>query len=93
MAAKGLQLRLTPLAESDFEDIWRYTFEHWSIDQADRYHRDLVSTMEALARGGKAGRVCSVRDGYRQYGARRQSGVAPTSGCRPSPVSGRLAGA
>lgn len=67
MAARGLQLRLTPLAESDLEDIWRYTFEHGSIDQADRYHRDLVSTMEALARGGKAGRVCAVRDGYRQY--------------------------
>ncbi|WP_018441892.1 type II toxin-antitoxin system RelE/ParE family toxin [Trinickia symbiotica] len=67
MAAKGLQLRLTPLAESDLEDIWRYTFEHWSIEQANRYHRDLVATMNALARGEKTGRVCIVREGYLQY--------------------------
>ncbi|MGG1948880.1 type II toxin-antitoxin system RelE/ParE family toxin [Trinickia sp. NRRL B-1857] len=67
MVARGLQLRLTPLAESDLEDIWRYTFEHWSIDQADRYHRDLVATMAALAQGDKTGRVCTVRDGYLQY--------------------------
>ncbi|CAN7613642.1 type II toxin-antitoxin system RelE/ParE family toxin [Trinickia sp. LjRoot230] len=67
MAARGLQLRLTPLAESDLEDIWRYTFEHWSFEQANRYHRDLVATMGALARGDKTGRVCTVRDGYLQY--------------------------
>jgi toxin ParE1/3/4 len=67
MVGRGLQLRLTPLAESDLEDVWRYTFAHWSIDQADRYHRDLVATMDALARGDKIGRVCPVRDGYRQY--------------------------
>lgn len=69
MAARGLQLRLTPLAESDLEDIWLYTFEHWSIEQANRYHRDLVATMEALARGEKTGRVCTVREGYLQYAA------------------------
>lgn len=68
MAARGLQLRLTPLAEADLEDIWRYTFEHWSLEQANRYHRDLVATMEALARGDKTGRVCTVREGYWQYG-------------------------
>lgn len=67
MAARGLQLRLTPLAESDLEQIWLYTVEHWSVEQANRYHRDLVSTMSALARGDKIGRVCHVRAGYLQY--------------------------
>jgi toxin ParE1/3/4 len=67
MAARGRQLRLTPLAGSDLEDIWRYTFEHWSFEQANLYHRDLVPTMEALARGDKTGRACTVRDGYFQY--------------------------
>jgi toxin ParE1/3/4 len=62
-------LRLTPLAEADLEDIWRYTFEQWSLEQANRYHNDLVSTMQALARGDKSGRVCPVRDGYLQYAA------------------------
>ncbi|WP_175961447.1 type II toxin-antitoxin system RelE/ParE family toxin [Burkholderia pyrrocinia] len=67
MAVKGRQLRLTPLAELDLEDIWRYTVEHGSLEQADHYHRDLVGTMEALARGKKAGRTCIVRNGYFRY--------------------------
>ncbi|WP_262420122.1 type II toxin-antitoxin system RelE/ParE family toxin [Paraburkholderia sp. 31.1] len=45
MAASRRQVRLTPLAESDLEDIWRYTSSNWSVDQADRYHRDLLSTI------------------------------------------------
>lgn len=69
MAVRARQLRLTPLAQSDLEDIWRYTAAHWSPGQADRYHRDLVATMEALARGEKAGRACLVRDGVFQYPA------------------------
>lgn len=41
MAVKGRQLQLTPLAELDLEDMWRYTAEHGSLAQADHYHRDL----------------------------------------------------
>ncbi|RQS75562.1 type II toxin-antitoxin system RelE/ParE family toxin [Burkholderia sp. Bp8963] len=67
MAVKARQLRLTPLAESDLEEIWRYTFTNWSLEQADQYHRDLIETMEAFARGDKSGRVCTVRDGYFRY--------------------------
>ncbi|WP_028222682.1 type II toxin-antitoxin system RelE/ParE family toxin [Paraburkholderia oxyphila] len=69
MAARGRQVRLTPLAESDLEEIWRYTFSQWSKDQADSYHRDLISTIEALACGIKVGRICTVRDGYWLYTA------------------------
>ncbi|MFD1558399.1 type II toxin-antitoxin system RelE/ParE family toxin [Paraburkholderia silviterrae] len=69
MAAKGRQVRLTPLAESDLEEIWHYTFSQWSMDQADSYHRDLISTIEALACGTKVGRICTVRDGYWRYAA------------------------
>jgi toxin ParE1/3/4 len=67
MATSKRPLRLTPLAETDLEEIWRYTASHWSSEQADRYVRDLVSTMEALAFGSKSGRACVVRDGYFRY--------------------------
>ncbi|RQT07478.1 type II toxin-antitoxin system RelE/ParE family toxin [Burkholderia contaminans] len=67
MAVKGRQLQLTPLAELDLEDIWRYTVWRGSLKQADLYHRDLIGTMEALARGEKVGRTCVVRDGYFRY--------------------------
>jgi toxin ParE1/3/4 len=67
MAAGGPQVWLTPLAKSDLEDIWPYAFQHCSMDQADRYHRDLISTIEALVRGAKTGRICAVRDGCWRY--------------------------
>jgi toxin ParE1/3/4 len=68
MAAKSRQLQLTPLAESDLEEIWHYTAEHWSVSQADRYLRDLLDTMQALARGRKSGQVCTVREDCLRYG-------------------------
>jgi toxin ParE1/3/4 len=40
---------------------------HGSPDQADRYHRDLVATMEALASGTKTGRACPMSEGVFQY--------------------------
>lgn len=48
--------RLSPLAEVDLEEIWQYTFKHWSRAQADSYHRSLVATFEGLASGVKQGR-------------------------------------
>ncbi|WP_323122551.1 type II toxin-antitoxin system RelE/ParE family toxin, partial [Burkholderia alba] len=41
MRAKARAVRLTPLAEADLEDIWTYTFEQWSLEQAERYVGDL----------------------------------------------------
>ncbi len=40
--------RLTPAAQYDLEDIWRYTIERWSITQADRYADILEDTFERL---------------------------------------------
>ncbi|ECA3794805.1 type II toxin-antitoxin system RelE/ParE family toxin [Salmonella enterica subsp. enterica] len=54
--------RLSPLAEADLEGIWLYTFQNWSITQADSYHRDLVATFEALVNGMKPGRPSVLPD-------------------------------
>ena len=62
MAASANQL--SPLAEADLEDIWLYTFQTCSSEQADKYHRAMVSTFEALASGRKPGRAVDVRPGY-----------------------------
>ncbi len=40
--------RLSPKALADLDDIWRYTAETWSVDQADQYIDDLVSTFETI---------------------------------------------
>ncbi|MEE9380083.1 MAG: type II toxin-antitoxin system RelE/ParE family toxin [Hyphomonadaceae bacterium] len=43
------QLRLTPLARDDLENIWTYTAEHWSIKQADQYIASLDMAFQRLA--------------------------------------------
>jgi toxin ParE1/3/4 len=42
------QYRLTPAAQTDLEDIWYYTAQKWSIDQADRYLDTLENTFAQL---------------------------------------------
>jgi toxin ParE1/3/4 len=46
--AKPRELRLTPKAEDDLEDIWSYTAETWSANQADRYLDELLEKFDLL---------------------------------------------
>jgi toxin ParE1/3/4 len=41
--------RLSPRALDDLEEIWRYSAETWSIDQADRYVDDLARLFGLIA--------------------------------------------
>ena len=56
--------RLTPLAEKDLEDIWRYSCETWSATQADRYFADIMDVIEDLAEGRRQGRELPYAEGY-----------------------------
>lgn len=60
----GKSYGLSPRAEIDLEEIWIYTFQNWSLEQADSYHNSLVLTFEGLADGTKRGREVDVRPGY-----------------------------
>lgn len=46
---KSQQYRLTPRALSDLDHIWFYTFETWSVTQADSYIDALTGCFEKLA--------------------------------------------
>jgi len=35
--------KITEKAGSDLENIWLYTFQNWSLEQADRYY-ELIMT-------------------------------------------------
>lgn len=61
---RGKSYALSPLAEIDLEEIWFYTFQNWSLAQADSYLRDLVTAFEGLASGTKRGREVDVRPDY-----------------------------
>ena len=42
------EIRKSHKAEIDLEDIWLYSFQQWGIEQAHRYHDELVEGMESL---------------------------------------------
>jgi toxin ParE1/3/4 len=50
MSDSGPLYRLSPQAERDLEEIWRYTSDNWSVEQADRYHNQIMAAIEGLAK-------------------------------------------
>ncbi|MDH2328860.1 type II toxin-antitoxin system RelE/ParE family toxin [Cereibacter sp. SYSU M97828] len=59
---------LTPAAEQDLMEIWRYTVRQWSVEQAETYQDSLVDAFEGLAAGQKQGRPVAIRRrGYLSY--------------------------
>ena len=52
-------------AEYDLERIWLYTFEEWSLEQADYYYDLIMDEIEYIAENPKSGRdYNNVRKGY-----------------------------
>ncbi len=59
--------RLSPLAEADLEEIWLYTFRHWSLEQSDEYCGNIITAIEGLVSGRNVAQRTDVRDGYWKY--------------------------
>jgi toxin ParE1/3/4 len=58
--------RISVKAREDLENIWRYTFENWSQEQADRYVNLIFDEIEYLATNPESGRDFGhVREHYR----------------------------
>ena len=51
---------LTRAAVRDLEDIWRHTFERWSVEQADSYHNSMIAVFTELAAGHRRERKIAV---------------------------------
>ena len=49
------------------DEIWRYTFATWGLEQADGYVEDIATTCGSLANGTRVGRVEPLREGYFRY--------------------------
>ncbi len=60
-----MKYKLSLLAKQDLENIWLYTFETWSIEQADRYLNLIIDEIEYVAEKPDSGfDFSSVRKGY-----------------------------
>ncbi len=64
--------KLSEAAYRDLESIWRYTFENWSGEQADRYVRLLMDEIRHIGLNPSIGRLRDhIRSGYRSVKAGR----------------------
>ena len=58
--------KISKEALNDIEHIWFYTFENWSIVQADRYYKLILDEIEYLSENFEMGRDFGyIRKGYR----------------------------
>ena len=61
-----MKYRISERAISDLEKIWFYTFNKWSKEQADRYHRLIIQEIEFITHNFNQSRnVDYIRAGYR----------------------------
>jgi toxin ParE1/3/4 len=60
-----MKYKISKEALNDLEKIWLYTFETWSLEQADRYFNLIIDEIEYLAENPGSGKDYSkVRKGY-----------------------------
>ncbi len=60
-----MKYKLSREAARDLENIWLYTLETWSGEQADRYYNLLLDEIEYVAEKPRVGKDYGhIRDGY-----------------------------
>jgi toxin ParE1/3/4 len=53
-------------ANQDIEKIWLYTFENWSLEQADRYYNLILDEIEFISENFESGKSADyIKKGYR----------------------------
>lgn len=53
-------------ANQDIEKIWLYTYENWSLEQADRFYNLIIDEIEFIAENFESGKsVDYIKKGYR----------------------------
>jgi toxin ParE1/3/4 len=58
--------RFTNEAVKDLEEIWSYTKQKWSLEQADRYYNLIIDEIEFVASNPLLGRsIDYIKEGYR----------------------------
>jgi len=58
--------RISEKSLEDLESIWLYTYETWSLEQADRYYKLIIDEIEYIAENYMSGKSMEhVRKGYR----------------------------
>ena len=68
MPGRNKPVRLTPLARADLGEIWDYTAETWSPQQAERYTDLIIDAFDDIETAPLRGTDMSdLRAGYRRW--------------------------
>ncbi|MBS1549524.1 MAG: type II toxin-antitoxin system RelE/ParE family toxin [Bacteroidetes bacterium] len=60
-----MKYKISKQAENDLENIWLYTFEEWSQEQADYYYDLIMDEIEYISKNPKTGKDYNeIRKGY-----------------------------
>lgn len=60
-----MNYKISKQAEVDLEKIWLYTFEEWSLTQADYYYDLIMNEIEYISHNPKSGKdYNTIRKGY-----------------------------
>ncbi len=60
-----MNYKISKQAEIDLENIWLYTFEEWSTEQADYYFDLIMDEIEYISENPKSGKDYNeIRKGY-----------------------------
>jgi toxin ParE1/3/4 len=61
-----MKYEISEKANEDIDKIWLYTFENWSLEQADRYYNLIMDEIEFIADNFESGKSLEhLRKGYR----------------------------
>ncbi len=61
-----MNFKISSKAMEDMESIWLYTFENWSMEQADRYLNLILDEVEYLSQHPESGKeLTHIRKNYR----------------------------
>jgi len=59
--------KLSRLALNDLENIWHYTAENWSKEQANKYYREIFEVIEAICNNPDIGQsIDEIKKGHRR---------------------------
>ncbi|MBA2561718.1 MAG: type II toxin-antitoxin system RelE/ParE family toxin [Chitinophagaceae bacterium] len=61
-----INYRISEKAIEDLENVWLYTLESWSVEQADRYYNLLIEEIKYLSGHFESGKSMEhIKQGYR----------------------------
>jgi toxin ParE1/3/4 len=62
-----LKFEISELALEDLDNIWEYTVEQWSNEQANKYYNEIFSAIDKICENSDGGKpIDEIKKGHRR---------------------------